>query len=235
MLDILAKLWKQKWIFRSLLKSIWFNFYYLPIKQAIRLPIVLYRPNIIKAKGNIRINGPVRTAMIQLGKPNIYLYPNDGVVFENWGGDIVFNGKCVVGNSSAISVGEKGYLDIGQNFRATCALKLACYYSIKIEDNVLLGWECLLTDSDFHTLTREDGIVTKGYGSVHIGENCWLAMKCVVLKNSIIPKNTVLSACTLYSGSKCKQEKTVISTSNEPYVKIFGLFRDADNDKIIYK
>lgn len=232
---MLSKLINYKWVLRNIFQTIWFNFHYLPFKQAIKLPIVLYKPRIIAAKGKIKINGAVRPFMIQLGRPNIYIYKNEGVMFENWGGEIVFNGSCMIGNASAISIGDCGHLVLGVNFRATCALKLACYHRILIDDNVLLGWECLLTDSDFHTLTKEDGQKTKGYGPVYIGENVWMAMKCIVLKNSVIPKNTVLSACTLYAGSRCTDEKVIISSNVEPYVKYKGLYRDINNDKVTYK
>lgn len=83
---MLSMLLKYNWILRSIFKTVWFNFYYLPFKQAIHLPIVLYKPKIIAAKGKIVINGPIRPFMIQLGRPLVYLYPNTGVTYENWGG-----------------------------------------------------------------------------------------------------------------------------------------------------
>lgn len=226
---------ENKWIFRSIIKTIWFNFHYLPFKQALKIPIVLYKPKIISAKGTIKINGPIHTGMIQLGKPNVFLYSNNGIMFENWGGVLEFNGKCIIGNSSALSIGNHGNLRLGYNFRATCALKLACYYGMEINDNVLLGWDCTLTDSDFHILTKQDGTTTTGYGRVLIGENTWMAMKCIVLKNSVVPANSVLSACTLYSGNNCKEEKVIISTNIDPYVKANGIYRDELKDRITYK
>lgn len=44
-------------ILRSLPKTIYFNFKYLPIRQALHLPIILYRPNLINLKGRIEIQG----------------------------------------------------------------------------------------------------------------------------------------------------------------------------------
>lgn len=226
---------KKLCLLRSIFTTIWFNFHYLPFKQAIKLPILLYKPQIIASKGSIIIKGEIKPFMIKLGIPQIFIYPNTGVMFENWGGQIVFEGSCNVGNASAISVGEKGVLHINDNFRATCSLKLACYHWINIGRNVLVGWDCLITDSDFHVLTKADGSTTQGYSPVLIGDNVWLAMKCTVLKGSKIPNNTVLSACTLFSTKKQFNENSVISSAQEPYMKIEGIYRDMNNDKITYK
>lgn len=90
---MLKKLWNKRWMFRSILYSLYFNFHYLPIKQAIKLPIILYKPKLLKCKGKIQILGNVKTGMIQLGKYTVSLYPNSGIVFENHGGSIIFNGE----------------------------------------------------------------------------------------------------------------------------------------------
>ena len=94
----------------------------------------------------------------------------------------------------------------------------------------------MISDSDFHVMTnRKDGTMTKGYAPVIIGENVWIAMKCTILKGSVIPKYSILSACTLYAGVKDAKEYSVISSSVAPYLKIEGLYRNIENDKIIYK
>lgn len=116
---MLKKLWNKRWMLRSILYSLYFNFHYLPLRQAIKLPIILYKPKLLKCKGKVQILGKVSTGMIQLGKYTVSLYPNSGIVFENHGGSITFNGKCNIGNNSTISIGEKGILIIGDSFSAT--------------------------------------------------------------------------------------------------------------------
>ena len=77
---------KKLCLLRSIFTTIWFNFHYLPFKQAIKLPILLYKPKIIASKGSIIIKGEIKPFMIKLGIPQIFIYPNTGVMFENWGG-----------------------------------------------------------------------------------------------------------------------------------------------------
>lgn len=121
-------------------------------------------------------------------------------------------------------------------FTATTSFKLACCHKINIADNVLIEWDCLIADSDFHVLTnRKNRTLPTGYAPVVIGEKTWIAMKCTILKGSVVPKYSVLSACTLYAGVKDSKEYSVISSSVSPYTKIEGLYRNIDNDQIIYK
>lgn len=92
----LIKVWSRKWLLRSICSTIYFNFHYLPIRQAIKLPIILYKPKLLKCKGTIQIMGTIHTGMIQLGKRRVSIYPNTGITYENHGGNIIFYGTCII-------------------------------------------------------------------------------------------------------------------------------------------
>lgn len=53
--SIINKLWERRHELRSLPQSVWFNFHYLPWRQAIHLPILLYKPRIVDGKGSVKI------------------------------------------------------------------------------------------------------------------------------------------------------------------------------------
>ena len=55
--DILHKLCMRRWVLRSIIPSIYFNFKYLPLKRAIFLPIFLYKPKFINCTGKLVIYG----------------------------------------------------------------------------------------------------------------------------------------------------------------------------------
>lgn len=138
--SVLKKIWENRWILRSIIQSIFFNFYYLPFRQAIKLPILLYKPHFITLKGKVIISSPiVKTGMIRLGKRIVPIYPNNGIIFENNGGTIEFKGKCVIGNNSAISIGEKAKIEIGNKFVATTTLKIISCHHITFGEKVLVG------------------------------------------------------------------------------------------------
>lgn len=60
---------KRKWsMLISVPYSLYFNFHYLPVKQAIKMPIILYSPHFWALKGKVAIDAPqVRFGMIRLG------------------------------------------------------------------------------------------------------------------------------------------------------------------------
>ncbi len=160
----------------------------MPFKQACRLPIILYKPKLLKLKGRVVIESSnISTGMILLGFPKVSIFPNSGIVFENHGGNCVFYGSCSIGNASAISIGKTGNLYFGERFNATACAKIVSYYSLEFKDNVSLGWDNVVTDTDFHKMTKIDGGYTKGYGKVVIGRYNWFGLRCTILKNTDTP------------------------------------------------
>lgn len=135
--------------------SIYFNLHYLPLSQAIKLPILLHKPILKKMKGGIVIKSEdIKFGMIKLGGNSVSIYDSKyGIMWENMGGDLTFYGKCNLGNGASVSIGEYGNIEIGENFKATAMCKIVSYNSIKFGTNVLIGWECLFLDTDFHSLT----------------------------------------------------------------------------------
>ena len=79
-MTIFKKIWNNRRVLRSILYSIYFNFHYLPFKQAIRLPILFYKPKFKDLKGSVKIVGELKFGMIRLGFPIVSLYPNSGIV-----------------------------------------------------------------------------------------------------------------------------------------------------------
>lgn len=234
MIKILKKIWLEKWMFRSILSSIYFNFHYLPFSQAIKLPILLYKPKLLKCKGSVVINGKIKTGMICLGKYQVSLYPNTGIVFENHGGKIIFNGSCSIGNNSAISIGSKGCVSFGNNFSATTSLKLTSYCSIMFGEDVLCGWECLFMDTDFHQLTLiNSNEKLRSYGSIAIGKGCWFSLKTTVMKGTVLPDYCVVAANSLLNKEYVIPEYSLIA-GQPALLKRNGVFRDKLNDRIEY-
>ena len=79
-------------VFRKIadaMQSVYFNFHYLPFKQAIKLPIILHRASLKDVKGGVRIESTeIYRGMIRLGASGVCLYPDNGIVWQN------FDGRC---------------------------------------------------------------------------------------------------------------------------------------------
>ena len=65
-MSTIKKLWNNRRILRSIFSTIYFNFHYLPFSQAIKLPILLYKPKLLKVKGNVKIGeGKIKFGMVR--------------------------------------------------------------------------------------------------------------------------------------------------------------------------
>lgn len=179
-------------------------------------------------------SGGVKTGMIELGKNQVALYPNSGFIYSNNGGDLIFHGCCSIGNNSAFAIGKNGHVEFGKNFKASTTFKLASQYHITFKDDVLFGWDCLVMDSDFHKLTKISGGYSKGYGAILVGANTWFGNGTLVLKNSIIPDFCVVGAKSLISGKVDVPSYSLVGGNPLKLIKQ-GVWRDPDNDTIIYE
>ena len=74
-MNIFVKLWRFRHVLRYIHKTVYFNFRSLPFRQAVKLPIWLYRPNILSCKGKIEIRvGGVKLNPVWLGS-DLMEYP----------------------------------------------------------------------------------------------------------------------------------------------------------------
>lgn len=230
----MSKLTKNIWILRSIFHSIYFNLRHLPFHQAIKLPILLYKPTLINNTGIFVLKGKIRFGMIQLGRPTVPIFPNSGIVIENRG-RIVFNGKCSMGNGCAISVGKHGILNLGDGFSASTGAKIVCYHSIIFHEKVRVGWQSIFLDTDFHSMKSIDGKRrSKGYGSIEIGQNCWIASYCKILKGTKIPSYCTVASNTLLNRICDAPSYSLIYNSTETKFKQIDMWRDITDDAIQY-
>lgn len=220
-------------LLRALLPSAYFCFKYLPLKQAIKLPILLYKPHDCIFNGNVHIDAPyIYTGMIRLGFYTSTVYPNTGVVL-NIEGTMVFNGSCFMGNETYIVVGKQGRLVFGDDFKATCGTKIICMYRISFSIHTLLGWEVCIIDSNFHPLYNlETKEFKKAYERIEISENNWFAMNCLVLPGVHTPANCVFGARTILTKN-AKYESYCVHGGNPIRILCRNVERIIGQDSII--
>lgn len=214
-------------------KTLYFNFHYLPLKQAIKLPILLYKPKFRRMRGKIVIKGPITPGMIQLGFNQVSIYPNSGIMWEN-SGSVIFEGHAAIGNNSNITTSKNGILTFGSGFRCTTSLKLVCYNRVTFGNDVLIGWDCLISDTDFHSLHLDNGGKTKGFGEISIGNNNWFAMQCLVLKGSKTPNYCTLAARTMINKDFTNEGERILLSGQPAKVSKRDIYHDRYDDSIEY-
>lgn len=185
----------------SIPKSLYVSWKFFPLPQAIRIPILVrYNTKLVDLRGTVKINsGGVKTALLTIGFGSVGFVDNkyERSVIQ-LGGTLILNGKVNFGTGSKLCVTKNGTLTIGDNFVNTAKTTIVCDNNISIGNNVLVSWDTLIMDTDWHSVTDTNtNEVYPCVGKISIGDNVWLGCRAVVLKNSIIPNGCVVAANTL--------------------------------------
>jgi len=125
-------------------------------------------------------------------------------------------------------------VEFGNRFSATTTFRLTSYDEIIIADCVTFGWDALVMDTDFHKLTKLSGGYNKGHASIHIGSNNWFGNGCRIMKRTRTPDYCVIQSGTIISVPVVAPMYSVIGNDSDIVVKATGLWRNIDDDKIVY-
>ena len=180
----------------SLPNIIYFNFRYLPFRQAIFLPFFISYKTKSSIKGKIIIED-IQTGIFRMGFHEVPVCNYNDETFIKIDGVLRCTGRVVVGNGTKIRVCDTGELKLGNNFHISASSTINCYKKIEIEDDVLIGWDCLLMDSDAHPIYDVNGKICNYDSSIRIEKHCWICSKSIILKGTVIPNDCVVGACSL--------------------------------------
>ena len=218
-------------LLRAIFDSVYFNFNHLPFRQAIKLPILLYKPYFKELNGHVVIDAPnIYFGMVRLGFWNTLQYPNSGIVYENKGGTVIFKGKCTIGNASSISIGEKAKVEFGDDFYNNAALKLISVRSVTFGVKTRLGWDMIVMDTGVHPLKiKSTGQKTKASSPIKIGDYNWFGTRCIILKGVETPPRCIFAFGSMLT-KKIECEPYSLLAGTPPTVKKTGIYRDYDDD-----
>ena len=204
-----------------------FNLHYFPLKTALKLPVVVsHRTYLRELHGKVELPEKVERAMIKIGFGDVGHYDRKrsrGI----WqvSGTVSFGGKASIGHGSKISV--RGNLCLGDGFNMTAESTIVCAKEIRFGHDCLLSWDILVMDTDEHPIYRHETNrhETRDSGSVPspevprpasndmenerinpdkailVGDHVWVGCKCVLLKGTQVPNNTVVAAGTLLASA----------------------------------
>ena len=204
----------------SLIKTIYYNFKYLPLKQASKLPMIIFRGVSISGKGRIVLKdlNKMEQYSIYVGGRALQWMPSEKICHTVWKIDGVLQlGKSFYfGCGGAIEVGENGELRFEENFNSTGKCTIICRNNIQFKKDVLVSWNTLIMDSDQHTLLNENGIGINFDDSIVIGNHVWISCNVTILKKSYINDNCVVGCNSLIQ--KKYNEKNVVIAGNQAIV-----------------
>lgn len=207
----------------SIPKTVYFNFRFLPLAQAVKLPIWIKYNTKIFIEGKIILNIPLSPfpAMIRIGFHEVSICnPKDSNVLDIHG-KLIFNGTAHIGNGTKIHVSKGAELVLGDNFAVSASSQINCYKKIVFGKDIQFSWDCLTMDSDTHNIYNKQDDLINEPRSIVFGNKIWIGCRTTILKGSVIPDNCIIGACSLVSG-KCFDNNTIIAGNPAKSIKKIG-------------
>ena len=186
----------------SIPKSLYVCLRLFHFMDAIKMPILVrYNCKLQSLKGRIKVMGGVKPAMLKVGFGCVGIYDKkyERSILQI-DGCIVLRGKATFGHGSRICVTSNGTLSIGDNFNNTAMTAIVCDNNITFGDNVLVSWDTLVMDTDWHAMQRTDtGEIFGCSKPIIIGNNVWLCTRCIILKGGEIADGCIVGASSVVS------------------------------------
>lgn len=137
------------------------------------------------------------------GKPNLYI-----PLLLNGKGKISFGKNVQIGVSAAhftystynylLAFEEESEIFIGDNVVLANGASIQAASKITLEDNVMIGINCFLVDTDGHDLDPEKRMTgIPKTGNITIKRNAVVYYNSVVFKGVTIGENSVIGACSV--------------------------------------
>lgn len=108
----------------------------------------------------------------------------------------------IIGRQGRAIFWVEGTLSIGDNVGLSNSA-LICRKTITIENNVILGGNCVIYDTDFHPidpderLNKSSDLEQASSSTVHLEKNVFVGAHSTILKGVTIGENSVIGACSL--------------------------------------
>lgn len=202
-------------IFESILRSLWFNFKFLPFSQACKLPILLGKNIYVSVRGEVKIRADkISFGMIRLGlnegSLGIQTYNKSFLILAK-GSLVVFKGKAVLSRGFTLRNGENAIATIGANFFANQNFQMFSSTNMIVGDDVLIGWDVQLRDSDGHKIYKM-GQTQQMNSSVpvSIGNHVWIGANAKVLKGVNVPNGSIVAMGSIVTSS-VKESYTIVA------------------------
>lgn len=213
----------------SLHKTLFFNFSAFDFSTALKTPVWIYQKTKLEHVGKIKINGPIKSGMIRIGKRQFFRNSVTSIINV---GTMEFEGNCVILGGSTIHVlGENSIIHFGKEVLIGENSKILVGPRIDIGDFSRIAFGSLIMSADFHyVINITTGKVSRSMAPIQIGKYNWLGNNVVVKKGTKTP-----DYCIISNGSMLTKDY-----SNEPlYTFIAGVpgkvkgngFRRVYNDK----
>lgn len=212
----------------SIPRTIWFNFRYLPLKYAFKLPVWIANNVRIKElhRGSIILNGKVCVGLIRIGyheADGVDVYNVKTILNVAKFGRLIFKQDAHIGQGAIIRINPNGELILGRHFAISGTTTIIASKSIHFGDEVQLSWASLIMDNDAHRILDDKNNWINPPKEIRVGNNVWIAANTTVMKGTILPNDTIVATNSLVNR-QFDEENTIIGGQPAKVLKHFHKF-----------
>jgi len=217
----------------SIIKTLYFNLNYFPLRIAVRCPVIIYRGVRLESmRGRVELAfSPVKPGNVQIGKRRYgFQTKHHTTIWEQRGGTVIFGKDILIGKGTFIMTGEHAVLKFGRHVNFGGNDKVICRKSIVIGENTVAAWDVQIIDTDFHpTINTVFNTINCAEKPVTIGKHNWLGFGSTILKGSVTPDHCIVSANTTIRHDHSSAGENIV-LGNEPDVKVTAKYVRFDID-----
>ena len=178
----------------NIVYTIFFNFRFLPVKQALHLPIWITQNVRIKyLKRNQIVLKQIKLGLVKIGvEGSPGLFAPKAVLLAASGGKFIFDGAAIVAKGTVLRCDENAIIQMGDNFYCNCNCFFRSTNIISFGKNCSVGWNVTLNTSDGHSIWHEKDLQKKE-GPITIGNHVWITPNVSFTKNSGVGDDCVVA------------------------------------------
>ena len=198
----------------SLLRTLYFNLHYFPLKTALKFPVFIHtHVRLKKVKGSVELSfRPLKPGAVHIGQYNYgFQTKNDHTIWEQLGGTVIFGKRVMIGKGTFLSIGSDAVLKFGDNIAVGGNDKLICRNSIEIGSDTIISWDVQIIDTNFHpTINTVSNTINRVDKPIVIGHHNWLCFGSVILKGSVTPNHCIVSTNTTIRSDFSRSGENII-------------------------
>ncbi len=210
-------------------KTLFVNLSAFNIKTALKFPIWIYQDTKIEHIGHIKINAPIESGMIRIGKRHFFRQSPTSIINI---GTMSFDGNCtILGGTTVHVLGENSILHFGKEVLIGENSKLLIGPKVEIGDYTRIAFGGLIMSADFHyVINTNTGVVTRSLAPIKIGKFNWIGNNSIIKKGTITPDYCIVSNSSMLTKDYSDQPLYTLICGIPGKVKGYG-YRRIYNEK----
>lgn len=192
------------------LQTLTLNFKALPFKQALRLPMIVFKGFKIKEfRGKILFEVPLQFGLVGFGQRYEIFTRSTNAGEATINGTFIIRGAVQFGVDTKLYILEKAILTLGHINSFATATQIICFQEITLGDWVQFGSDCMLVDTNFHALKNKDAATNFSRdGKIKIGNHVYIGARTVIRQNTQLSDHTLVGSLSL-----CNKDYTPLGSA----------------------